>query len=774
MKKHLFLLSLMVVLVAACTNTTSLSVYNQGINIIPAPNSLTQHEGEFTLKKRTILYASTPELKTIGEYFAAKINTSTGYDLMVEEKAGSNGISLLIDETLDVNDEGYTLEVTPQSVEVRAKTPQGIFYGMQTFMQLLPAEIENPTPVRGVAWKVPAVSIQDEPRFPYRGLMIDPCRHFIPLEYVKKHIDVLALFKINTLHWHLTDDQAWRVEIKKYPRLTEVGAQRVENGETYGPFFYTQEEVKEVVAYAAERFINVIPEIELPGHGMAAIASYPELSCKGELHPPRILWGVEDIVFCAGKEETFTFLEDVFTELIPLFPSKYFHIGGDECPKGEWKNCPLCQQRKRTERLKDEQELQSYFVQRMEKFLNQHGKSIIGWDEILEGGIAPSATIMSWRGEQGGIDAAMMSHDVLMTPNPNGMYIDQFEGDYKREPVSIGGYSTIEKIYNYNPVPDTLVALGKEEYVKGVQCNSWSEYMYTPELNQYRIYPRIIALAEIGWTDLANKDYKDFERRIDNAYVRLDAYEINYHIPLPEQPFGSSDFVAFTDKASVAFKTSRPITMVYTTDGSEPTPQSTIYEDPIEFTESGILKIRSLLPSGKMSRVCEIVVEKQALAPAQDIQGLKPGLQMKMTDGEFLESSQLDHATEWREKVILDIREINRQVPSPEHMRGVKQYGAIANGYVQIPEDGVYYVSSELEEVWIDGKLLINNEGEVKRFSRSDRSVALAAGLHELKVVFLGHTIGGYPSNWTRAAIRLRKEEAEVFTPISPDMLFRQ
>lgn len=773
MKKILFILaSVVLFLTTACTDSTTIKSYNQGINIIPHPNHLTQNEGEFALKKKATIYASSPELKTVGEYFAAKINASTGYKISVTEQLADPGISLIIDQALDVNEEGYTLEVTPQEVQVRAKTPQGAFYGMQTFMQLLPAEIESPTTVRGVAWTAAAVSIKDEPRFSYRGLMIDPCRHFIPVEYVKKHIDILALFKVNKMHWHLTDDQAWRIEIKKYPKLTEIGSKRVENGETYGPFFYTQEEIKEVVDYAAERFIEVVPEIELPGHGLAAIAAYPELSCKGEPITPRIIWGVEDVVFCAGKEETFQFLEDVFTEVIALFPGKYYHIGGDECPKDQWKVCPLCQQRKRTERLKDEHELQSYFVQRMEKFLNQHDKSIIGWDEILEGGLAPSATVMSWRGEEGGIAAASMEHDVIMTPNPNGMYIDQFEGDPKREPVSIGGYSTIEKIYNYNPVPDTLAALGKAGYVQGVQCNAWSEYMYTPELNQYRVSPRIIALAEIGWTEMENKDYKDFERRIDNAYVRLDGHDINYHIPLPEQVNGSCDFVAFTDKATLTFKSSRPISMVYTTDGSEPTVESTLYEEPIELTESTLLKIRSLLPSGKMSRVIEITVEKQELAPALTVENLKPGLKMQITDGEFLDTAPLASITEWREKVITSTREITRQVEAPESMRGVKQYAAVASGYVQIPEDGVYFISSDLEEVWIDGKLLISNKGEVKRFSRNDRSVALAAGLHEIKAVFLGHIIGGWPSNWNSGNISLRKSDAEKFTPITPEMIF--
>lgn len=766
-------------ILASCSEgPTKQMPYNQGINVIPVPVSLTQNEGVFKVGKNMAFQASTPEAKTVAEFFASKLNLATGYQVTVGDKEVSNGISLIIDESLDVNNEGYTLDVTANGATVKAKTPQGLFYGMQTFMQLLPAEVESPVVVSGIAWTAPCVSVKDEPRFGYRGFMLDPCRHFIPVENVKKQIDVLSLFKINRMHWHLTDDQGWRIEIKKYPKLTEVGAKRIEGeGTEYGGF-YTQEEIKEVVKYAADRFVTVIPELELPGHEMAAIAGYPELSCKGEQSTPRIIWGVEDIVMCAGKEETFKFLEDVIDEIAPLFPSEYFHIGGDECPKISWKQCPLCQKRIKEEGLKGdkqhsaEERLQSYFVQRMEKYLaNKHGKKIIGWDEILEGGLAPSATVMSWRGEAGGIAAANMDHDVIMTPGSGGMYLDQYQGDSKIEPVTIGGYATIEKVYSYNPIPDTLVATGKAQHILGVQCNNWSEYMYNTDLMEYRMYPRALAVAEIGWSPLTRKDYKDFERRLDNALVRLDAHNINYYIPQPEQPNGSTNLVAFTDKASLAFKTTRPVKVVYTIDGTEPTAESTVYSAPIEFTESGVLKIRSVLPSGKMSKTRTITVEKQALAPAKEVAKTTPGLEMQVTDGMFLESSKLADVKEWKKLVIKDLRQLTNQVPAPESMRGVKQYAAVATGYVNIPEDGVYYISSDNEEVWIDGKLLINNGGEVKRFSRHDTSVALAAGLHEIKVVFLGHIIGGWPSNWNDGSVKLRKEGAEKFTRITPEML---
>ncbi|MCD8193155.1 MAG: family 20 glycosylhydrolase [Tannerellaceae bacterium] len=764
---------------ASCSEgTMTQKSYNEGINIIPTPVSLVQNNGSYKLAKNTSIYASTEDAKTVANYFASKINRSTGYALSVSDKEASKGISLIIDGSVDVNNEGYLMDVTPANVVIKAKTAQGLFYGMQSFMQLLPAEIESATVVRGMDWSAPCVSIKDEPRFPYRGLHLDPCRHFQTVEEVKRQLDVLALFKINIMHWHLTDDQGWRIEIKKYPKLTEVGGTRVEGEGFSHSGFYTQEEIKEVVKYAADRFIEVIPEIEVPGHEMAAIAAYPELSCRGEQGTPRIIWGVEDIVVCAGKEEVFEFFEDVIAEVVPLFPSQYFHIGGDECPKDSWKACPRCQERIRKEGLKGDKEhtaeerLQSYFVQRIEKVVNSHGKKMIGWDEILEGGLAPTATVMSWRGEAGGIAAANMGHDVIMTPAGNGMYVDHYQSDPKLEPVTIGGLNTLEKIYQYNPTPTELIETGKDHHVLGVQANSWSEYMYTNDIREYRINPRILAIAEIGWSPVDRKDYKDFERRLDNALVRLDAYGINYHIPNPEQPNGSLNFVAFTDKATLEFTSVRPIKMVYTLDGSEPVPSSTIYETPIEFTESGVLKIRSVLPSGKMSPTRTITVEKQALAPAKEVSNKKPGLKMQMTNGMFLNVDGLAAVTDWKESTIKELKEITSQVKYDEGMRGVQQYAAIASGYVEIPEDGVYVVSSDLEEVWIDGQLVVNNRDEVKRFSRNDKSVALAKGLHEIKVVFLGHIIGGWPSMWNDGSVELRNMNADKFSKIKGDMLF--
>ena len=754
--------------------------YNAGINIIPTPRFLEIREGSFKLYDGVSIGTTTPEAKKIATCFASKISQATGYDVKVDDKGE---ITLLLDSSATFPPEGYTLNVESSRVRITASSHQGLFYGMQSFLQLLPAEIESAGIVENIGWKAPAVNIIDSPRFAYRGIHMDPCRHFMTVEEVKKQIDVLSMFKINTIHWHLTDDQGWRIEIKKYPRLAEVGGRRIEGeGVEYGPFYYTQEEIKDIVSYAAEHFITIIPELEIPGHELAAISAYPELSCKGDSVTPRNIWGVEDIVMCPGKESVFTFLENVIDEMVALFPGTYFHIGGDECPKESWKSCSLCQKRILEEGIKpdkkhtSEQLLHTYVVKRIGKYLARYNKKIIGWDEILEGKPDSTATIMSWRGDAGGISAALSGHDVIMSPGPNGLYLDYYQGDSKVEPVAIGGCSTLEKVYNYNPVPDTLVLIGKEHHIIGVQANNWSEYFYNNNILEYHMYPRSLALAEIAWSDIERKNYMDFERRIENACVRLDGHDINYHIPLPEQPGGSCDHIAFTDSVSLEFTTSRPISLVYTLDGTGSGISSAIYTSPLSFYQNGILKIASLLPSGKLSKVRTILIEKQALLPAVGVEGSFHGLNMEVTYGMFLNMQEF-MKTGKSVDVSTDIREtgeLTSFVPSTNSMRGVRQYAAVATGFIDIPENGVYFFSSDLEEVWVGGKLLVNNGGEVKRHSRNDRSIALEKGMHELKLVFLGHIIGGWPSNWNNGAVMLRKSDEKKFRKITSDMLWRK
>lgn len=752
------------------------------INIIPIPVKVNQHRGEFVLPQRLVVSYNTPEIKSVAELFADKMKASTGYAVSASPKKGQ--ISILVQSSLKMPEEGYQLSVTAKGATVKAKTAKGAFYGMQSLMQLLPPQIESAEKVSTVKWAAPCCEIEDAPRFGYRGFHLDPCRHFITVENVKKQLDVMAMFKINTLHFHLTEDQGWRIEIKKYPKLTSVGATRVEGDGSLYSGYYTQDQIKEIVDYAAKRYITVIPEVDIPGHMMAAIAAYPELSCRGEQVTPRPVWGIEDIVMCPGKEKMFQFLEDVFKEMVPLFPGKYFHIGGDECPKVSWKNCPACQKRIQEEGLQAdgkhsaEERLQSYVINRMEKVLAKFGKKIIGWDEILEGGLSPDATVMSWRGTQGGIDAALQKHDVIMTPAwGGGLYLDYYQGDSKVEPVTIPSSPVyLSQTYNYNPMPDTIKTLGLSQHILGVQCNNWSEYMYSNAKMEYQMYPRAMALAEIAWSPLNRKDFKSFCYRVDANCVRLDERHVRYHIPLPEQPYGSCDKVVITKDTTVTFTTSRPMKMVYTLDGTTPTPASHVYQQPIPVSDRGIIKIATVLPSGKMSMVRTVQVEKQAYAPAAQVVQPKPGLVMNRVNGYYRNLFELNWTDSLGQtSVIADLNDMKvKQKDDAAVLRGAHAYAAMAEGFVQIPEDGVYYLSSRLDQVWIDNQLMIDNGSDVKAATHHDTSVALAKGLHRIKVVFLANIIGGWPAWWSNLSLEMRKDTDKKFTPVSKDQYFHE
>lgn len=767
--------------------TSQTTVYNRGINIIPLPKVLRESgDAPFLLTAKTSLFADGDSALTISRFFAEKLKGATGYPLQVraDKGNGKHGIYAHIDPKLPLNDEGYQLKSTSRGVELVGKTARALFYAYQSLLQLLPAEVEARTKVSGLSWQIPAVELEDEPSFGYRGVMLDACRHFLTVEELKKHIDLFAMFKINKFHWHLTEDQGWRIEIKSYPRLTDIGAKRIEwDGQIYGGY-YTQAEIREVVRYASERFITVIPEIELPGHSLAAITSYPWLACfpEAKSYKVRNHWGVEADVLCPGKESTFEFLTNVLDEVLPLFPSEYIHIGGDECPKERWKLCPDCQARIRQEGLKDENELQSYVIRRVAKLLAERGKKLIGWDEILEGGLAPTATVMSWRGEEGGIAAANTGHDVIMTPASGGVYIDHYQGDPKIEPVAIGGYAPLEKTYAYDPIPATITP-DKRHHILGAQASLWTAYLYTPELVDYRAYPRVVALAEATWTPKARKNFSDFTRRLENAYVRLDQHGVNYHIPLPEQPLlgvtvetkpeertASLDFVAFTDSTELVLTTTRPVRIVYTADGSEPTAQSATYTAPLSISKNGVVKVASVLPSGKMSRVRSITFEKQSLAPALQPQGLLPGLRTKITRGKYLRASELAAVISW-----IDSLALMPEALRPDNIRNqiyeVEPKAVVGEGYIQIPEDGIYVFSTDLAQLWLDGKLLIDNAGETPKFSRHDTSLALAKGWHQIRLVFLGGVFGGFPTYWADNQVRYRRMTEGKSHAVTAEML---
>ena len=516
----------------------------QDISVIPRPQLQENRPGSFVITKSTPLIVTDEGDRPAADFFNSYLSQVYGFTLPVAASSKLPSIRLSTRKFVQAPaNDGYELESAAKEIRIEGDTYAGTFYGMQTLLQLLPTT--------KAALRVPGVYVKDAPRFQYRGLHLDVSRHFFPLDFIKKYIDYIALHKMNYFHWHLTDDQGWRIEIKKYPRLTQVGGYR--NGTIIGRFpgtgndslryggYYTQDEVKEIVAYAANRHITVVPEIEMPGHASAAIAAFPILSCfpseptlpnretawAGPTTGKQVqqAWGVFDDVFCAGKETTFEFLEDVLDEVLPLFPSKLVHIGGDECPKENWKRCPQCQQRMKDNNLKDEHELQSYFIQRMEKYLNAKGREIIGWDEILEGGLAPNAAVMSWRGEEGGIAAAQQKHKVVMTPG-GWVYFD-YTQSVNEDSVTIGGYIPVEKTYSYEPVPPQLNA-EEATYIMGAQANLWTEYVKNPRKAEYHLLPRLSALSEVLWTNKELKDWENFEKRLLVQFKRYDLWKANY------------------------------------------------------------------------------------------------------------------------------------------------------------------------------------------------------------------------------------------------------
>ncbi|MCP9610547.1 glycoside hydrolase family 20 protein [Coprobacter tertius] len=607
MKKNLLpgTLFVLMILLISCQQKNTKDNYS----IIPLPNQMTIRNGAFEFDNQTrFIYTSRVDSvsKNVIDDFATQLKNVSGMDMAVESNDNeTDGHNLYFDADTLLSKEAYSLQVTPKRITIKASSGSGFFYGINTLKQLLPIEIYADTITSTVKkWEVPCVEINDAPRFAYRGAHLDVSRHFFTVDEVKKYIDILAMHKMNTFHWHLTDDQGWRIEIKKYPELTRIGSVRKKTmiGKDWDKFdhtpyggFYTQDEIREIVAYANKHFITVIPEIDMPGHMVAALATFPYLGCTGGPYEVRPIWGVADEVLCAGKESTYKFVEDVLSEVIDLFPSKYIHIGGDECPKTNWEKCPYCQARIRKEGLKAdkdhtaEEKLQSYFISRIEKFVNSKGRQIIGWDEILEGGLSGNATVMSWRGTEGGIEAARQKHDVIMTP-VNYAYFDYYQSeDTQDEPLAIGGYIPLEKVYSFNPVPDKLEP-EFHQYILGAQANMWTEYISDFNHIEYMLLPRLDAMSEVLWTQPGNMNLNDFLLRLKHNIGIYQLKGYNFSKEIFKVKIKSS---VNPDKGCIEAELSclydGPI--YYTLDNTEPTLNSPKYDGkPIEINQNSILK----------------------------------------------------------------------------------------------------------------------------------------------------------------------------------------
>lgn len=615
MKKHLFVLGvcLLSLSIISCKQQNAPNTYS----VIPYPNSLVPEEGSFVFNKKTKMICTLSldsASQEVVRNFSTLLNNVAGLktECIVEEEKGEKNI-VFFDLDTSIANEGYSLDIDPSKIIIKASSAAGFYYAVQSLKQLLPIAVYGDKESDSVEkWEVPCVHIDDAPRFSYRGMHLDVARHFFSVDEVKRYIDLLAMHKLNVFHWHLTDDQGWRIEIKKYPKLTEVGSIRKhtmveKNFDQYDntPYggYYTQDQIRDIVNYAKERFITIIPEVDLPGHMVAALASYPSLGCTGGPYEVQGMWGVHPDVLCAGKEETYEFVTDVLSEVIELFPSRYIHIGGDECPKDRWKKCPLCQARIRKLGLKTDKEhtaeerLQSYFMTRVEKFLNENDRQIIGWDEILEGGAAPNATVMSWRGTDGGVQAAKLRHNVVMTPNTY-LYFDYYQSeDTQTEPLAIGSYVPLERVYDFEPVPDTLDNDSKK-YILGAQANLWTEYISDFKQVEYMLLPRLDALSEVQWTRPENKNWVNFLDRLQHNIQVYDLKGYNYgkHI------FGiNPEYRIIPEKhcIEVTLRTQGDAPVYYTLDGTVPTEKSTRYTQPIELTENTDLKAIVVRPGMK-------------------------------------------------------------------------------------------------------------------------------------------------------------------------------
>lgn len=595
--KRLLLIS---VLIGVCNTTMSQRKEAAAkAALIPLPVTASYNTDSFFIAPKTLLLADPGNegaAALLQEYFRQQtgkaLPPTVRLPATLPSQNGRNRIVLHIDTILVKQPEEYLLHITKEQVTITAYNATGIVHGIATLRQLWQRK-------GAAALALPGAVIRDYPRFGYRGMHLDVSRHFFSVDFIKQFIDQLALYKINNFHWHLTDDQGWRIEIKKYPKLQSVAAWRDQtmighkkelphqfDGKKYGGF-YTTEEVKAVVAYAAARQITVIPEIEMPGHALAALTAYPELGCTKGSYKTAQFWGIFDDVFCAGNDSTFTFLQDVLEEVMTLFPSTYIHIGGDECPKVRWAHCPACQLRMKQEHLADEHELQSYFIRRISHYINSKGRKIIGWDEILEGGLAPGATVMSWRGVEGAVTAAKQQHHVIMTPEDE-LYFDHYQSLYPEEKTAAGGYTPLEEVYNYDPLRaagDTTLL----PYISGMQGQVWSEYLNTVQQAQYMIFPRMLAMAERAWSPQTVRDYADFSRRVKAQQPLLKALhiaaadnfeEINYTV----------DSLAKGQLYIALHSTDATATIRYTTDGTLPGPESNVYTSSLRLAKSSTVK----------------------------------------------------------------------------------------------------------------------------------------------------------------------------------------
>ena len=699
--------------------------------VLPAPTSLVPQaakvevvEGRFILGPGTDIIADLrdSEHRRIAEYLADELERRLGARPRVHEPYGglspTNAITLGVNSHAALGREGYQLEMWPSYMNLSAETPAGLFYAVQSLLQLVDDHERSGSEVG-----LPCVRIEDRPRYRWRGMLLDCGRHFMDKEFVKRYIDLLAYHKMNVLHWHLTEDQGWRIEIKKYPKLTEIGAWRGAGQDWYGGF-YSQDDIREIVEYARSRYVTIVPEIEMPGHCVAALAAYPELSCTGGPFEVSTRWGVHGEVYCAGNDEVFTFLEDVLSEVIELFPSEFIHIGGDECPKERWKQCPKCQARIKAEGLRDEHELQSYFVRRIEKFLNSHGRRLVGWDEILEGGLAPNATVQSWRGMDGALAAARAGHDVVSSPTSH-CYLDYAQVRTAGEPTWMG-YIPLERCYAFEPTPTELTP-EEAKHVLGLEGNMWTEHA-PQERVDWQVFPRLCALAEVAWSPKERRNWEDFQTRMQEHYRRLDALGVTYFIP---PPTCTASELVFTDAVEITLENPFKRGKVrYTLDGSEPEQDSRVYDGPIRLTDSAALRACTFVDVGRQSAVAEYHFRKLRPLEAVVAADAVPGLTYAYYEGEW---ARLPEFSELTPTVTGTCATFDVGV-----RRRDSRFALDFSGYLTAPADGVYtffLASDDGSRLYIGSELVVDHDG-LHAANEKSGQVILKAGKHPIRVTY--------------------------------------
>jgi len=701
--------------------------------LMPMPASVQRLQGSYVPAPRitvSVSGAHGAQRRELGELTATILREAWQRDATLSGTGKTADVQLTLAPNLQANPESYTLQVDSRGIALEAPSTVGLFNGLQTLRQLATTDSLN----EGIA----AVRIEDAPRFHYRGLHLDVARHMVPVEDIKRQLDLMARYKFNVFHWHLTDDQGWRLEIKRYPRLTTVGANRKEtvlgrysdtyvgDGQPYGGY-YTQQQVREIVAYAKQRHIEVIPEIDIPGHTVAALAAYPELACTPGPFEVRTTWGIDDNILCPS-EQSFTFVQDVLSEVMALFPSKYLHLGGDEAPTTRWEQSPLAQSIIQREKLANEHALQGWFLRRIEAFVNAKGRRIIGWDEILDGDPSPTATVMSWRGMAGGIAAAQRGHDVIMSPTDYA-YFDYCQGNPAREPICIGGNLPLSRVYEFEPVPAALTP-EQARHILGGQANVWTEYLKTPDDVEYMLWPRALVMAEVLWSPQAARDWAGFQQRLPAQLATLDRFDVNYRVPGVEGL--ESDVLSLQNSAPLQLRTALPDAVIrYTLDGTDPNPQSPRYDGPMQLalTDAGtIVSARAYTASGRPSPVASARYRRAHLQPAVAGKKLHPGLHRRYVEGDVANVAGLDTQAVTREDVATD-------ATIPGHARELS-FGLLFDGYLRVPQDGIYRFTLRSDDgsvLRIGDEVVVDRDGP-RSPGDTAGSVALAAGLHPVSL----------------------------------------